>query len=59
MIDRGLLTPDDDGSHWLTARFTDMGIAALRRIDGDKRVLSPEKIPTAPSQAWSGAPGGR
>lgn len=42
LIDRGLLTLDDDGRHWLKARFTAAGLAALREMARDKRALPPE-----------------
>lgn len=32
MLDRGLLELRDDGAHWLRARFTEAGLAALRHM---------------------------
>ena len=41
MLDRGLLELRDDGSHWLRARFTEAGLAALRHMAEDARALPP------------------
>ena len=41
MLDRGLLELRDDGGHWLRARFTEAGLAALRHMAEDARALPP------------------
>lgn len=41
MLDRGLLELRDDGAHWLRARFTEAGLAALRHMAEDARALPP------------------
>ncbi|WP_395455665.1 hypothetical protein ACHMW5_11195 [Azospirillum melinis] len=41
MLDRGLLDLRDDGSHWLRARFTEAGLAAIRHMAEDARALPP------------------
>ena len=41
MLDRGLLELRDDGAHWLRARFTGAGLAALRHMAEDPRALPP------------------
>ncbi len=41
MLDRGLLELRDDGGHWLRARFTETGLAALRHMAEDARALPP------------------
>lgn len=41
LLDRGLLELPDDGGHWLRARFTAVGIAALREMAEDRRALPP------------------
>ena len=41
MQDRGLLELRDDGGHWLRARFTEAGLAALRHMAEDARALPP------------------
>ncbi len=41
MLDRGLLELRDDGGHWLRARFTKAGFAALRHMAEDARALPP------------------
>ncbi|MFD1624858.1 hypothetical protein [Azospirillum griseum] len=41
MLDRGLMELRDDGGHWLRARFTEAGFAALRLMAKDARVLPP------------------
>ncbi|RJF84556.1 hypothetical protein D3877_08535 [Azospirillum cavernae] len=41
MIDRGLMELPDNGGHWLRARFTSAGLAALRLMAEDRRALSP------------------
>lgn len=41
MLDRGLLELRDDGAHWLRARFTEAGLAALRHMAEDPRALPP------------------
>ncbi|MCM8735454.1 hypothetical protein M5E06_14935 [Azospirillum sp. A1-3] len=41
MLDRGLLELQDDGGHWLRARFTETGLAALRQMAKDQRALPP------------------
>ena len=39
MLDRGLLELRDDGAHWLRARFTEAGLAALRHMAEDPHAL--------------------
>lgn len=41
MLDRGLLELRDDGAHWLRARFTAAGLAALLQMAKDQRALPP------------------
>ncbi|WP_377810281.1 hypothetical protein ABNQ38_31715 [Azospirillum sp. A29] len=41
MLDRGLLELRDDGGHWLRARFTEAGLAALRHMAEDAGALPP------------------
>lgn len=41
LLDRGLMELPDDGGHWLRARFTAAGIAALREMAEDRRALPP------------------
>lgn len=41
MLDRELLELRDDGGHWLRARFTEAGLAALRHMAEDARALPP------------------
>ncbi len=41
MLDRGLLELQDGGGHWLRARFTEAGLAALRHMAEDARALPP------------------
>jgi hypothetical protein len=41
MLDRGLLELRDDGGHWLRARFTEVGLSALRHMAEDARALPP------------------
>lgn len=40
-LDRGLLELRDDCCHWLRARFTEAGLAALRHMAEDARALPP------------------
>lgn len=39
MLDRGLVSFTDDGKHWLSVHFTDVGWQALRQMAEDKRAL--------------------
>lgn len=41
LLDRGLMKLLDDGGHWLRARFTAAGVAALRELADDRRSLPP------------------
>lgn len=43
MLDRGLLELRDDSGHWLRARFTEAGLAALRHMAEEPRALPPSE----------------
>lgn len=43
MVERGILSLEDDGQHWLRARFTAKGYEALRRLARDRRLLPPDE----------------
>lgn len=54
MLDRGLLELRDDGSHWLRARFTEAGLAALRHMAEDARALPPSEYQHVLDELGSG-----
>ena len=57
MLDRGLLELRDDGGHWLRARFTEAGLAALRHMAEDARALPPGEYQHVLDELGSGRRG--
>lgn len=58
MVDRGLLSLVDDGSHWLRAHFTELGREALRHMAQDRRALPPAQYQHLIDELQNWAPAG-
>lgn len=56
MLDRGMLELRDDGAHWLWARFTETGLAAVRHMAKDTRALPPGEYQHVLDDLGSGQP---